>query len=68
MSTMNLSDTSMRSNNSSFLSRLKLRLVEWRNRAVSRLELASLDDHELRDMGMTRSSAEFEANKPFWRE
>ncbi len=43
-------------------------LIDWRNRRQSRFELATLADHELWDLGMTRSAAEFEANKPFWRE
>jgi uncharacterized protein YjiS (DUF1127 family) len=41
---------------------------EWRRRARDRAELASLDDRMLRDIGLTRSDAEFLSNKPFWRE
>lgn len=41
-------------------------LIEWRQRARSRRELAALDDRELWDMGVTRMEAENEANKPFW--
>ena len=29
--------------------------------------LRGLDDHMLRDIGITRDQAEHEANKPFWR-
>ncbi len=41
---------------------------EWRRRAHGRAELARLDDRMLRDIGITRSDAEFLSNKPFWRE
>ena len=41
---------------------------EWRRRAHERAELARLDDTMLRDIGLTRSDAEFLSNKPFWRE
>ena len=42
-------------------------LSEWRKRAASRRGLANLDDHLLRDIGVTRSDAERELMKPFWR-
>jgi uncharacterized protein YjiS (DUF1127 family) len=35
-------------------------------RRRSRVVLSGLDDYLLRDIGMTRAEAEFEANKPFW--
>ncbi len=38
----------------------------WR-RHRSRVALAGLDAHALRDIGITRVDAEHEANKPFWR-
>jgi uncharacterized protein YjiS (DUF1127 family) len=37
----------------------------WRRRR-SRNYLAQFDDHMLKDIGLTRSEADFEANKPFW--
>ena len=37
----------------------------WR-RHRSRTLLASLDDHMLKDIGLTRADAEREAQKPFW--
>ena len=40
----------------------------WRQRAHDRQELAKLDHRTLRDLGLTESTARFEANKPFWRE
>ena len=43
-------------------------LREWRERSRGRQEIATLDDRSLRDIGLTRSEAEFVANKPFWRE
>ncbi len=39
----------------------------WR-RYRSRVALASLDGHLLRDIGVTYAEAEQEANKPFWRD
>jgi len=40
---------------------------EWRRRIRERDQLAALDDRMLQDIGLTRSDAEFLANKPFWR-
>jgi uncharacterized protein YjiS (DUF1127 family) len=42
-------------------------IVRWVERARQRRALASLDDHELRDIGITRADAAREAEKPFWR-
>jgi uncharacterized protein YjiS (DUF1127 family) len=39
----------------------------WRERARGRQQLRTLDDHLLRDIGLTRLQAEAEADKPFWR-
>jgi uncharacterized protein YjiS (DUF1127 family) len=39
----------------------------WRRRAHDRAELVRLDDRMLKDIGLTRSDAEFLSNKPFWR-
>lgn len=45
--------------------------VAWwqatRERRRQRVALAALDDHALRDIGLTRHQAEREAAKPFWR-
>lgn len=41
---------------------------EWRRRMRARGELSALDDRMLQDIGLSRSDAEFLANKPFWRE
>jgi uncharacterized protein YjiS (DUF1127 family) len=43
-------------------------IVEWRSRARARHELMALDDHDLWDIGLTRSAAAFEASKPPWRQ
>ena len=47
--------------------RIVATLREWRRRARDRAQLARLDDHMLRDIGLTRADAEFLSNKPFWR-
>ena len=53
---------------SGFLSGVRAALREWRRRKNGRLELARLDERMLRDIGLTRFDAEYEINKPFWRE
>jgi uncharacterized protein YjiS (DUF1127 family) len=40
---------------------------EWRRRARSRRELLALDDRVLKDIGITRLDALYDATKPFWR-
>ena len=42
-------------------------LNEWRGRARERRELAKLDHHAARDLGISLSQIQFEAQKPFWR-
>lgn len=42
-------------------------LHTWQKRAHERHELAQLSGRDARDMGVTQSQIEFEANKPFWR-
>jgi uncharacterized protein YjiS (DUF1127 family) len=49
------------------LAQLGALLNEWRRRARSRRELATLCDRCLRDMGVTRYDADREVRKPFWR-
>jgi uncharacterized protein YjiS (DUF1127 family) len=53
---------------------LRIRLVRavervqlWQERAHERHALASLDDHILKDIGVTRSEVNAEAAKPFWK-
>jgi len=43
-------------------------LREWRRRVRDRSRLGELDERMLKDIGITRSDAEFLMNKPFWRE
>ncbi len=42
-------------------------LSTWQERARGRRALASLDDHLLRDIGLSRADVERERVKPFWR-
>ncbi|WP_374446054.1 DUF1127 domain-containing protein [Stella sp.] len=42
-------------------------LVEWNDRYRQRVHLGQLDDRMLRDMGLTRTDAIGEYDKPFWR-
>ncbi len=43
-------------------------LKEWNRRKTGRIQLLVLDEHMLRDIGISRADAEFEARKPFWKE
>ncbi len=43
-------------------------LRTWRERARSRQALLRLDDHMLRDLGISRAMAEFKGSQPFWRD
>jgi uncharacterized protein YjiS (DUF1127 family) len=38
----------------------------WWERGRSRHVLATLGDHELRDIGITQTEAQLESEKPFW--
>jgi uncharacterized protein YjiS (DUF1127 family) len=40
---------------------------EWHRRLQDRRELAGLCERSLRDIGLSRYEAAYEANKPFWR-
>jgi uncharacterized protein YjiS (DUF1127 family) len=50
----------------SLMSRLWAALTTWQNRAMMRHHLLGMNEHMLKDIGLTRSDAEREANKPFW--
>jgi uncharacterized protein YjiS (DUF1127 family) len=49
------------------LSRLRETLNTWRQRRLARLDLLMLDDHTLRDIGLTRQQIATESSKHFWR-
>ncbi|MFD1624028.1 DUF1127 domain-containing protein [Azospirillum griseum] len=40
----------------------------WRQRVVTRRELSRLDERMLQDIGFSRTDADEEMSKPFWRE
>ncbi len=42
-------------------------IARWIERSRERHALSKLSDHSLADIGVTRSEAEREAAKPFWR-
>jgi uncharacterized protein YjiS (DUF1127 family) len=42
-------------------------VLEWRERSRSRRALERLDDHLLRDVGLSRADAWQESRKPFWK-
>lgn len=42
-------------------------VVLWLHRSRSRRALLALDDHGLRDIGLSRADALREGRKPFWR-
>jgi uncharacterized protein YjiS (DUF1127 family) len=42
-------------------------LAVWRQRARTRQDLLRLNDHYLRDIGLTRHQIMMEFAKPFWR-
>jgi len=42
-------------------------IARWIERTRQREALAQLDDHTLRDIGITRFDALREAEKPFWK-
>jgi uncharacterized protein YjiS (DUF1127 family) len=42
-------------------------LLIWRERVQQRRQLQLLNDHMLRDIGLTRADVFAEASKPFWK-
>jgi uncharacterized protein YjiS (DUF1127 family) len=49
------------------LARAASEMREWRRRSRDRRALAAMSDRSLRDIGLTRYDADWEASKPFWR-
>lgn len=43
-------------------------LLDWQERARQRHRLGEMDDHLLRDIGLSRADLEHESAKPFWRD
>jgi len=66
MSTMSFNLRAIGPSNVSRWTQLKQTVAEWRRRVRSRSELANLDESDLKDSGISRSMADFEASKPFW--
>ena len=48
------------------LARVVARLLDWQELARQRQALAALDDHMLKDIGLSRADARQEADRPFW--
>ena len=42
-------------------------VLTWQSRESERIHLSEMPDYLLRDMGMTREQASYEASKPFWK-
>lgn len=51
----------------SALARVLDTVSEWRRRYRGRRELAAISARDLHDMGITRTDADHELSKPFWR-
>ena len=51
----------------SWFVKVPLVIAVWRRRASEREALRRLDDHYLRDIGLTRHEIMMESAKPFWR-
>jgi len=49
------------------LARVAAKVGEWRRRSRDRSALAAMSDRSLRDIGITRYDAAYEASEPFWR-
>jgi uncharacterized protein YjiS (DUF1127 family) len=66
MSTIDLGIVSVREGRVLRWSQVRRTFAEWRARARSRNELMGLNNRVLRDIGVSRCTADFEASKPFW--
>ena len=51
----------------STLLRLVDQLLTWQDRARERAHLRDLNDHMMKDLGLSRADVDREASKPFWR-
>ena len=43
-------------------------LLTWQERANQRFHLQQMNDHMLKDLGISRADVHLEASKPFWRD
>ncbi len=50
-----------------WLSSLLGTLFTWQGRIDDRMRLSELDDRLLSDMGISRTDAQYESSKPFWK-
>ena len=66
MSLVSLSETATPTYLLPSWSDLKSLFDEWWDRISSRCQLESLSERDLADMGMTRTDAFHEIEKPFW--
>lgn len=57
----------VRSTVGSVLAALVNRLLLWQERSNERMKLLEMDDHMLKDIGISRAAAAREADKAFWR-
>ncbi|HEX3506529.1 MAG TPA: DUF1127 domain-containing protein [Xanthobacteraceae bacterium] len=58
--------STMIANSRSVLANLEHGFTMWLHRTYSRNELRNLSDRDLRDIGLCRTEARWEASKPFW--
>jgi uncharacterized protein YjiS (DUF1127 family) len=65
MSTMNLSASTISYRRPRW-SQIRTLIGLWCRRSYTRHELRHLDESSLRDIGLTRDEADFEAAKLFW--
>jgi len=49
-----------------YLSPIVMTLEAWRQRDANRMQLAHIDPHTLRDIGISESQRFIAANKSFW--
>ncbi|MBF0288404.1 MAG: DUF1127 domain-containing protein [SAR324 cluster bacterium] len=52
----------------SVITQMMKTILTWEERNRQRKVLSTLSDYELRDIGISRTNAIVEANKPFWKE
>ena len=51
---------------SNLASKLYRTVKTWRQRSITRAQLAGISAHSLQDIGISRIDADIESNKPFW--